>query len=155
MSRIEEALRRATEMASHTGDLPADPPVPAPPRVTDAPALADEFRFAEDRDAPDEITLIEPPAAGPTVGLTAPSLPAAADDKLIVGTDIKPVAVEQYRRTAAVLHRLQADRNIRVVMIASAVAGEGKTLTACNIALTLSESFRRRTLLIDADLRRP
>jgi protein-tyrosine kinase len=40
-------------------------------------------------------------------------------------------------------------------MIASAMAGEGKTLTAANLALTLSESFRRRTLLIDADLRRP
>jgi capsular exopolysaccharide synthesis family protein len=40
-------------------------------------------------------------------------------------------------------------------MVASAMAGEGKTLTAANIAYTLSESFRRRTLLIDADLRRP
>ena len=37
----------------------------------------------------------------------------------------------------------------------SALAEEGKTLTAVNIALTLSESYRRRVLLIDADLRRP
>jgi capsular exopolysaccharide synthesis family protein len=47
------------------------------------------------------------------------------------------------------------DRSIRVVMIASALPGEGKTLTATNLALTLSESYRRRVLLIDADLRRP
>jgi capsular exopolysaccharide synthesis family protein len=40
-------------------------------------------------------------------------------------------------------------------MIASAVPGEGKTLTAANLALTLSESYRRNVLLIDADLRRP
>ncbi len=40
-------------------------------------------------------------------------------------------------------------------MIASAVASEGKTLTAANLALTLSESYRRNVLLIDADLRRP
>ena len=40
-------------------------------------------------------------------------------------------------------------------MVASALAGEGKTLTATNLALTLSESYRRRVLLIDADLRRP
>ena len=32
---------------------------------------------------------------------------------------------------------------------------EGKTLTVTNLALTLSESYRRRVLLIDADLRRP
>jgi protein-tyrosine kinase len=42
-----------------------------------------------------------------------------------------------------------------VVMIASAVQGEGKTLTAANLALTFSESYQRRVLLIDGDLRRP
>ena len=40
-------------------------------------------------------------------------------------------------------------------MIASAAAGEGKTLTASNLALTLSESYRRSVLLVDGDLRRP
>ena len=40
-------------------------------------------------------------------------------------------------------------------MVTSAVPGDGKTLTATNLALTLSESYRRRVLLIDADLRRP
>jgi capsular exopolysaccharide synthesis family protein len=39
--------------------------------------------------------------------------------------------------------------------MASTLAGEGKTLTATNLALTLSESYRRRVALIDADLRRP
>jgi capsular exopolysaccharide synthesis family protein len=43
----------------------------------------------------------------------------------------------------------------KVVMIASAAVGEGKTLTAANLALTLTESYHRRVLLIDADLRRP
>jgi receptor protein-tyrosine kinase len=40
-------------------------------------------------------------------------------------------------------------------MVSSAVEAEGKTLTATNIALTLSHSYRRRVLLVDADLRRP
>ena len=40
-------------------------------------------------------------------------------------------------------------------MTASALPGEGKSLTAVNLALTLSESYHRRVLLIDADLRRP
>jgi capsular exopolysaccharide synthesis family protein len=40
-------------------------------------------------------------------------------------------------------------------MVASAQTAEGKTLTAVNLALTLSESYKRRVLLIDADLRRP
>jgi receptor protein-tyrosine kinase len=40
-------------------------------------------------------------------------------------------------------------------MITSAEPAEGKSLTSVNLALTLSESYRRRVLLIDADLRRP
>ena len=35
------------------------------------------------------------------------------------------------------------------------MAGEGKTLTAVNLALTFSESYGRNVLLIDGDLRRP
>src|SRR5205809_576306 len=64
-------------------------------------------------------------------------------------------AVEQYRRLAAALHHTQLERDTKVLMITSASPGEGKTLTATNLALTLSESYRRNVLLIDADLRRP
>jgi capsular exopolysaccharide synthesis family protein len=66
-----------------------------------------------------------------------------------------PHLLEEYRKLAATLHHAQQDRGIKIVMIASAVPNEGKTLTASNLALTLSESYRRRVLLIDADLRHP
>jgi protein-tyrosine kinase len=35
------------------------------------------------------------------------------------------------------------------------VVGEGKTLTASNIAMTLSQSYKKEVLLVDADFRRP
>src|SRR5215211_470254 len=76
-------------------------------------------------------------------------------ERLVVHPNAEPVAVEQYRRLAAVLHQTQVERGIKVVMVASAKAAEGKTLTAANLALTLSESYGRRVVLIDADLRRP
>jgi protein-tyrosine kinase len=66
-----------------------------------------------------------------------------------------PVATEQYRRLAAILHHAQADTSMRVVMVTSAISGEGKSLTTTNLALTLTRSYERRVLLIDADLRRP
>jgi capsular exopolysaccharide synthesis family protein len=75
--------------------------------------------------------------------------------KVVTGRGIEPASVEQYRRLAATLHHSQVERGTRRVMVASAVAGEGKTLTALNLALTLSESYHRRVLLIDADLRNP
>lgn len=74
----------------------------------------------------------------------------------LLGTDgFSGAALEQYRKLAATLHHSQVERGTRVVMTASALPGEGKSLTAVNLALTLSESYHRRVLLIDADLRRP
>jgi capsular exopolysaccharide synthesis family protein len=75
--------------------------------------------------------------------------------KVVTGREMDPTSVEQYRRLAATLHHEQSERGINKVMVASAVPGEGKTLTALNLALTLSESYRRRVVLVDADLRRP
>jgi capsular exopolysaccharide synthesis family protein len=66
-----------------------------------------------------------------------------------------PLSREQYRRLAATLYQAQAERGVKVIMIGSALPGEGKTLTAANLALTFSESYKRTVLLIDADLRRP
>src|SRR4029450_12477909 len=75
--------------------------------------------------------------------------------KTVVDDSMMPASREQYRRLAAALHQAQRATGFKVVMVVSAVAGEGKTLTASNLAMTLSESYRRDVLLIDADLRRP
>src|SRR5207244_3304916 len=76
-------------------------------------------------------------------------------EKIVVGPGAGPALVEQYRHLGAALHHHQLQSGARTVMIASAAAAEGKTLTAANLALTLSESYMRRVLLIDADLRQP
>jgi capsular exopolysaccharide synthesis family protein len=81
-----------------------------------------------------------------------PFAPEVAE-KLVVLRETDPDAVDQYRKLAAALQSMQRERRIRIVMIASANDGEGKTLTATNLALTLSESSR--VLLVDADLRHP
>jgi receptor protein-tyrosine kinase len=94
-----------------------------------------------------------------TITAVTPSTPAsfgAADrTKLVVGDAMDSSLIEQYRHLAAVMHHAQKASNVRSVMVTSALPAEGKTLTATNLALTLSESYQRRVLLIDADLRRP
>ncbi len=80
----------------------------------------------------------------------APELSA----RLVTSTQ-SAVSVEQYRRLAAVLHEEQVQTQLKTVMITSALPGDGKTLTLTNLALTLSESYARRVLVIDADLRMP
>jgi capsular exopolysaccharide synthesis family protein len=96
-------------------------------------------------------TLLDGPADLPDFITYNPKL----DGKLVGTVDISAAAIEQYRRVAATLHHSQVEQGIRVIMVTSAVPSEGKTLTAANLALTLSESYRRQVLLIDADLRRP
>ncbi len=54
---------------------------------------------------------------------------------------------------AILLHASRSD-GTRVVMIASAMKGEGKTTLACHLATSLARGGRR-ALLIDADLRSP
>jgi capsular exopolysaccharide synthesis family protein len=82
-------------------------------------------------------------------------LDARLATKTVIDDAMLPAPREQYRRLAATLHQAQRANGCKVVMVASAVAGEGKTLTAANLALTLSESYRRSVLLVDGDLRRP
>lgn len=75
--------------------------------------------------------------------------------RLVIAERANRLLVEEFRQLAATLHQAQATNNIRVLMVTSAEPAEGKSTTAVNLALTLSESYRRRVLLIDADLRRP
>lgn len=133
MSRIEDAMKRAGGTAA-------------------ADAYADLDTGSVEPEAAELV--VTPPSDDERTGLFDAYL-GSGEQKLIVSPQAPPIAREQYRRLAATLHHVQGERNIRSVMIASALAEEGKTLTAVNLALTLSESYQRRVLLIDADLRRP
>jgi polysaccharide biosynthesis transport protein len=68
------------------------------------------------------------------------------------GTDlaVKQVAFEAFRSLGTDLHL--ASPEVRLIMVTSAGPGEGKTFTACNLALA-SVSRGARVLLMDADLR--
>jgi protein-tyrosine kinase len=168
MSRVDEAMRRAAGEARESA--PAMHIEAAPVAVQDTASLAGEpypdetpERRRQLADAPTIAPRVAPvvPAnateaqASPSVDASIKRVDPILAEKLVGDPRTPASSREQYRRLAAVLHDSQAVTGLRVVMIASAVAGEGKTLTAVNLALTLSGSYRKRVLLIDADLRRP
>jgi len=76
-------------------------------------------------------------------------------EKLAIENGAQGVVLEEFRKLAATLHHAQGVHRLKVVMVTSAAGREGKSLTTVNLALTLSNSYRRRVLLIDADLRKP
>ena len=61
---------------------------------------------------------------------------------------------EQYRALRFKVEQLHRTTNLAVVAITSPEAGDGKTLTAINLAGALAQAPEARILLVDADLRR-
>lgn len=65
-----------------------------------------------------------------------------------------PFYLEQFKALRARIEYLIDQRNMKVIAVTSAIAGEGKTLTSVKLAVNLASGQRRRILLIDLDLRK-
>lgn len=164
MSRIDQALKR-------TGAAPAPDDAVIDSQVLFTPAWSGATTDAQGPDTPaaHEPRPVAPPPPRPTavVPQTLPSTPVSAApvglisfssqwrQRLATGADSDPALVEQFRRLSATLHHAHQANGLRSVMITSAQPGDGKTLTAVNLAIVLSESYHYKVLLVDADLRRP
>ena len=155
MSRIDEALKRAS---GHRGNRDVTShPLDAP--IVDA--YPTEGRLLLDSDL--NRGVVNPRGEEPRpFQFVRPLTQKTQLERDRLETDVKLVTskshfagMEQYRRLAAFLHDAQIENGLRVVTLTSALPRDGKTLTAVNLALTFSESYSRRVLLIDADLRQP
>ncbi len=67
----------------------------------------------------------------------------------------KSIVAEQYRVAATRLDLLDPGASNQVVLITSAMKGEGKTSTSANIAYTLARDLDEPTLIIDCDFKCP
>ena len=134
----ETASERAT-VVPHWPD-PADeqPPVftPPPPRSVIEPA-----RIAVEP---------SPPAVEP-----ARIAPALLDEHLVSLQAPVSAAAEQYRVLRHLVETLRKRANLHVIAVTSGGVGDGKTVTAINLAGALAQSDDARVLLVDMDLRRP
>lgn len=73
----------------------------------------------------------------------------------VMGKHISFTAAEAYKLLRTKLQfSFSDDSDCRVIGISSALSGEGKSLTAVNLAYTLSQ-LNKKVILIDCDMRRP
>lgn len=98
-----------------------------------------------------------PTRPAPTPGPVRTSLHLREDAPVVLHMDPPSFASEQYRTLALQIEErvvVDADHGY-VLAVTSAEEGSGKTLTALNLALTLTRGGERRVALVECDLWRP
>jgi capsular exopolysaccharide synthesis family protein len=75
--------------------------------------------------------------------------------RLTVLSDPQSIPSEQYGILAMKVEQWMEKSGGQVLVVTSAAGGEGKSVTALNLSLTLAASLKGRVLLVDSDLRRP
>src|SRR5215471_3120555 len=145
MSRIQDVLKKAERErgVQRTRALVHDGP-PASAGAAAAPAISKPAGWSPAvRDTHDEA----PPAAR--------SVSGTLDSRLVAAFAPQSLPAEQYRSLRTRIKASENGRVYRTVIVTSPNKGDGKSLTAANLALTMAQEFQQRVLLIDADLRRP
>lgn len=92
----------------------------------------------------------EPPRVAPAQLRTAEVHP-----RLMMLHEPHTSGCEQYRMLRTELFHAAERELTQIIVVTSAIAGEGKTATTLNLALAIAQSPNRRVLVIDGDLRRP
>src|SRR5215831_5988764 len=145
MSRIQDVLKKAerergvqrTRALVHDGP-PASAGTAAAPPIPMAAGLSPAARDTRE-DAPPR----------------ARSVTGTLDARLVAAFAPQSLAAEQYRSLRTRIKASENGRVFRTVIVTSPNKGDGKSLTAANLALTMAQEFQQRVLLIDADFRRP
>jgi len=74
--------------------------------------------------------------------------------RLITYEDPKSPVSESYRSLRTNISYASVDKKIKSLLVSSPQPGEGKSTTTANLAIAFAQ-LRKRTLLVDADLRKP
>ncbi|GAC1640431.1 MAG: polysaccharide biosynthesis tyrosine autokinase [Ktedonobacteraceae bacterium] len=85
---------------------------------------------------------------------TLTTIPELSAKERLKNAEETPALAEGCRILCANLNRAQAEHPFKLVMVTSALAGEGKSTIAANLASFLAMTGKR-VLLVDADLRHP
>ena len=81
--------------------------------------------------------------------------PDRVNRHLVAITDPKSAFAEEYRDLRTSLLQKSKKQKLKTIAIASVAPGEGKSVTALNLAWLLSQTEGIRALVIDCDMRRP
>lgn len=141
MSRIEEALEKAALLRKEQAD-----PISSPARTGAGTSELYKRQSSATRQqvstTPNPYPRVEPIAL--------------KNELLVSATDPQSPMAEEYRKLKEMVIKLtKQDHTQNTLMVTSAMAMEGKTTTALNLAISMAQEYDHTVLLVDADLRKP
>ncbi len=172
MSRVFEALQKSQGENPSASPLAQGQPELAPaeaPAITAADAAAAGLPVGIPTDVPasarTDIPSVAPagiPASSPTDGKWL-NVPAdrilhphpTPEQRLVSIAEPDSPGAEMFRVLSTRLAHMQRKRRLQKLLITSSEGDEGKSVVTVNLALSLARRPGERTLLIEADLRRP
>lgn len=154
-SLIEQAAKRLEQLRQAGIEIPD---VVAPPVVAKAPARpADAAEAATVIAAPREVL----PEPAPTSRRIELDLDAIAAAGIVTPNAPRSRLADQYRVIKRPLINNAMGRGAariahgNLIMVTSAVAGEGKSFTSINLAMSIAAELDHTVMLVDADVARP
>lgn len=159
MSLIEQAARRLEQLRATGIEMPsAEPSVAAPPREPVTAEQVEQAVAERTQRAPVPQQEPERPAKSRGVDIDVDRLRAAG--YITVDDATSPIATEYRVIKRPLLDNIRGRgasqvANARVIMVTSALPGEGKTFTSVNLAMSIALELDSRVLLVDADVTRP
>jgi protein-tyrosine kinase len=130
-----EKQKTAGNQAEATPAAPLGPPPEMAPPLAGAEVPIGEIRYSTTRTVPVQAEVLR-------------------RQRIIAGNDDNMVREEYKILRTHILQRTMAEQK-NTLMITGPLPGEGKTLTAINLAISLSHEVNKTVLLVDADMRSP
>jgi protein-tyrosine kinase len=143
---------KALEQAEREYAVPEPPARPAQPASASEIPVVQLSDFRGDRQGVEEARRRPQPGSG---SKPAAKVPESVEEHLV--SLLTPISfeAEQYRALRYLIEQLNKNAALRVLAVSSPAVGDGKTLTAINLAGTLAQAPEVRVLLVEADLRKP
>ncbi|TSA44595.1 MAG: polysaccharide biosynthesis tyrosine autokinase [Deltaproteobacteria bacterium] len=77
------------------------------------------------------------------------------DDRLVSFFDPSSMVAEQFKRLRTYVIKPGVENSPKTILVTSAMAGEGKSMIAINLAITIAVDLNSNALIVDCDLRNP
>ena len=170
MSRIQEILAKAERdgtarrtqagvgVAATTSGPAAFPPPASMAPLVDGTSALDTAQHNTTAFAPASVATplsasLSSAVAAPAGGAEVRTAAATLHPLLVAAIDPHSEAAERYRSVRARISHREEVMPLRTLMVTSPGSGDGKSITAANLALTMAQEFQRRVVLVDADFR--